>query len=334
LKGREKMTSVNQHQSHDHDGVPPLPPSPTRQSRFHFFSVPENELESDYDDRQTNNGDRNALLKNEKEDISRRRHIYKNPFCVSSNRRTQQHYHQRQHIISYRKGLIDIQRQVAAWHSRFAQEILDRNQDDCHHIPFTTKNLKRWNGVMDRMYQQMNQQFLIHNDNETHKNYNTSITSATLQQRMDRLDSLVRQLSDNITSITSSRNTIHDTWTVHTTSKLQQAIDEVHTLQIQSNKREEQMYARLYHIASLSEASWAETNAQRYAQLTLLKEKVHNGSNMNQAKRQGFLAQIQKMKDQIRHEREERMKRDREIIDMIVNHRTMLEKVMMLCLDL
>jgi hypothetical protein len=77
-----------------------------------------------------------------------------------------------------------------------------------------------------------------------------------------------------------------------------------------------------------------ETNAQRYATCTHLQQQLQQCTTMNQNKRQNFLLQIQQLKHDIQTITQERMKQDEEIVHMIVQHRTMLEQVMMLCLDL
>jgi ABC-type hemin transport system substrate-binding protein len=151
---------------------------------------------------------------------------------------------------------------------------------------------------------------------------------------MNHIQNIITQQSQTISLLLSSLLSSHPNTFLHLIRELQQLAQDVHTLQIQSNKRHEQMYAKLNHIASLVQTSLMETNAQRYATCTHLQQQLQQCTTMNQNKRQNFLLQIQQLKHDIQTITQERMKQDEEIVHMIVQHRTMLEQVMMLCLDL
>lgn len=342
--------------THQEDmGIPPLPPSPTRKVSTNTANTNTN----------TNTNSMGFFLPMTTAEEQQETEEHSN---VATNRRTlrQQTHPTKQHILSHRKDLIHLQRQVAAWYSRFTQELLlsasasaaerdyyendvgthddthdnttaTRTSHDNHALPFATKRLVScWNQVMNRMEHKWNQLiFSNEEDSNTQSVFSSSPLSSSqvprtrsLQQRLNRMETTLRQESLLLLTLNQIH---HDTaFTMHLTETSKQC----HALQIQSNKRHEQMHAKLRHIASLAQTSLADTNAQRYAQCTLLQETLQRCSNMNQVKREIFLQQIQQLKEEIQKERQERMKRDEEIISMIVSHRTMLEKVMMLCLDL
>jgi hypothetical protein len=329
--------------------IPPLPPSPTRKV-------------STSNTANTNTNSMGFFLPMTTAEEQQENEEHSD---VATNPRTlrQQTHPTKQHILAHRKDLIHLQRQVAAWYSRFTQELLlsslsaerdyyendyDAHDDahdnttntshDNHALPFATKRqVSYWNQVMNRMEHKWNQLiFSNEEDSNTQSVLSSSSPSSSskvprirsLQQRLNQIETTLRQESFLLLILNQIH---HDTaFTMHLTETSKQW----HALQIQSNKRHEQMYAKLRHIASLAQTSLADTNAQRYAQCTLLQETIQRCSNMNQVKREFFLQQIQQLKEEIQKEQQERMKRDEEIISMIVSHRTMLEKVMMLCLDL
>ena len=238
-------------------------------------------------------------------------------------------YYTHRSSLLYRKSLIHLQRQVAAWYSRFTQELLlVRGCDDNYNPQEQLENA--CNRMMHRMDHCMDHCILSKDDSlKDHKDKDH------LQRRMNRIENNIIQQSQRLSSLSTSFSPPHqNTWVMYLICDLQQLAQDVHTLQIQSNKRHEQMYAKLNHIASLVQTSLMETNAQRYATCTQLQQQLEQCTAMNHNKRQSFVLQIQQLKHDIQTMTQERMKRDEEIVHMIVQHRTMLEQVMMLCLDL
>lgn len=235
----------------------------------------------------------------------------------------------RQHQLAYKKGLIELNRQMALWHARLAQEILQREEQ----IPSFPNDMvrPRLQDVVVNFFARLNQSLAILDHTNIKSSHHDYHDPPPLQRRMETLQVEIQQLQDQMLLQQSSNLALLQ----HIKNDLSHTVDDLdsqlHSFQMLSHKREEQMYATLYHYASLGETSLARTMARRYSQLCELETKIQLYTNPSSSNL--LWKEIQHLKDRMQEEIQERIRSDQEIIDKIVTNTALVEKLLAMCLD-
>jgi hypothetical protein len=98
---------------------------------------------------------------------------------------------------------------------------------------------------------------------------------------------------------------------------------------LKATKREQSIYQKFESMAGMTSKSIAEESAERHAELTLLKEKVLEAGGWDELRTSRFLKEIAEIREMLRKEREERMKKDEIILNQIVESREFLQRTLL-----
>jgi len=100
----------------------------------------------------------------------------------------------------------------------------------------------------------------------------------------------------------------------------------IHLEQTKSTKREGFIVRRFETTAGMGYRAQAEENAERFASLTILEEKIANAGGMNSYKKERFLAEVGEIRRMVEQERVERARQDEIVLKRLVMTRETLQR--------
>ncbi len=96
-----------------------------------------------------------------------------------------------------------------------------------------------------------------------------------------------------------------------------------------SSKREQSIHHKIDSMAGITQKSLSEERATAHAELTILKEKVLEAGGWDELRTARFLSEVREIRESLRREREERMKKDEFVLNRIVETRELLHKTLL-----